>query len=212
MTFEDLANNISISIRGLGHPVALQYVKRAAQEFCEETEIWRDVKIDVDLSVGAEYYDIDFGKDISIVQIRKVYANQSALPQISNEDYLDGIVGQKDTTTNSSPSKCAFFAPSRIRFLPKNGKETKLSVYCSLKPTLSADSMPKDLLETYGEIIENGALRGIYLIKGRGYDDANMSRLCDRKFVLGCQKAKAAANKGNTMNNVMVDLSQLPMG
>lgn len=212
MTYEDLVNKISPSIMGLGHPVAMSMIQRSAQEFCEETEIWRDIKLNVDLSVGQEYYDISFGDDISVVQVRNVYADGVQLTQVSNEDYLNQLVRLETKDSKTSPTQCAFFAPNRIRFLPINGKETKLSVYCSLKPKLSAETMPEDLLESYGTAIESGALRQVYLMKDKPWFDENLSRYHDRKFVLGCQKAKATANKGNTTNNVMINLNELPMG
>ncbi len=211
MTYEDLANKVSMSVMGLGYPVALQYVASAAQEFFEESEVWRDAKINVDLQVNQEYYDINFGENISVVQVREVYVDGALLSQISNEEYIAEI-SKNNSVTETNPNRCAFYGAGRIRFLPVCGKKAKLTINCSLKPSLKAKTIPVDLLETYGKAIISGALRDIFLMKSKPWGDMNESRLHDRKFVLGIQKARATGDKGNTKNNVMIDLNGLPMG
>lgn len=209
MNFSNLATKISPYVQGLGYPVILDAIRESARDFCEDTEIWRDLKLDIDIAPKQAYIDISFGKDINVIQIRKVMINGFEIRQLTNEEYLSQGNVFDDSLNSGTPRACAFFAPSRIQFLPINGEETKLNVFCSLKPSLEAETMPEDILSDYGDVIKHGALRELYLMPNKPWFSYDLSKYHDRKFVLGCQKAKASANKGNSNRHLVVNLRNL---
>lgn len=205
MRFSDLATKISPYVQGLGYPVIRDALIQSARNFCEDTEIWRDLKQDIDLEPKQAYIDISFGKDIDVVQIRKVMINGYEIRQLTNEEYLSQGNVFDDSINSGTPRACAFFAPNRIQFSPINGEKTKLNVFCSLKPSYEAEEMPSDILGDYGEAIKHGALRDLYLMPNKAWFDYELSKFHDRKYILGVQKAKASANRGNTNRTLMIN-------
>lgn len=164
---------------GCPEPVALEHIRNAAMEFCEETKLWRfDDSFDVgnDPNVvctpsGAVIHEIercDFnGKKLDPAGIGWLDEHH---PDWRSDDFrLDGV-----------PRYFTQIRPDTVRVVPnQNGR---LKVWLRLKPSEDAEQLPDFIATQHRNLIGWGALAGILMLPNQTFTDPNRATYFQAKF------------------------------
>lgn len=161
---------------GVPEPVAVQYLRDAAIEFCQETRIWRH---SADFNViGGQNETLCTPDQAQIFEIENAWFNKCLLEprpfgSIENWDRDDG---QPRYITQSSPGS--------VRLVPGALEAGVLSLHLFLKPANDAEDFP-DFLTEYERIIADGALARILMLPNQPFTNPAMAGAFGQSFVQG---------------------------
>lgn len=158
-------------------------IRRAAIDFCQRSQIWREDLDYLFFPAGVATADLDPPQDSRVCEVVSV-------------SLLDGStleVGTHFTATTSVVSM-------RIML----DVDTKLIPTVALKPTLAAPGIPEELMEDWGYVIAYGAIASLKAMRGREWEDIPGAQIKNELFEDGIASAKIRAITGGAKRSLTV--------
>lgn len=172
---------ITLIAKGVPDDIALEYIRQACQTLARDALLLqRDLYLDIQ------------------AQVRDYYLTQGDFEQVH---YVSDIHLSKEKKSCSVPPRrlgyfeCRdfVFEPNDKIILtqtPKMDAENQLFVRYFAIPTQTACEVDKLLFDRYHEVIVNGALSHLLLIRQYQFSDPQMAMIYDQRFKQGIAQAK----------------------
>lgn len=205
-----LVDRIAPRVSGLPTPVILQHIYASAREFCEKGDVWRDYTDAIDIKPNNQFLDINLQSGVEIFRIKEVIVDGQRLQELTNEQALNYDSNYFNlSAVTGDPRYYVMVSADNVVLTPMPDKEVlgKTYVYASLRPSYDNGVMPTDILNEYDDVICDGALKMLYLMKGEPFFDIELSRFHARRFVVGTTQAKSSATAGNKKTGLKLDYS-----
>lgn len=176
---EDFLTKVLPFAPGCPEPTAIEHIRNAAIEFCEETRLWRSedtFEVGDDPNVvctpqGAVIHDIercDFnGKRLDPASIS--WLDEHHPDWRSDEFKLQG-----------PPRYFTQVCPDTVRVVPF--QQGRLKVWLRLKPAEDAEQVPDFIATQHRSTIGWGALAGILMLPNQTFTDPNRATYFQAKF------------------------------
>lgn len=184
-------------------PLAIQYVRQAAIDFCQRTRFWRYVD---EFSVAGDTSEIIVTPgQSSLFEIERAWfqpTGESRWVPLKKTPYAEIDQALLDETANSYtvPNIISQIDYNTVTLVPRATGTLRISMF--LSPSYEANGCPENLYSNYASTVADGALSEILLIPEQPYTNPNLAALkagvfnaeCDRNFALnvrGQQRAPA---------------------
>lgn len=164
---------------GCPEPTAIEHLRNAAIEFCEETKLWR---FDDTLETGDDPNVVCTPSGAVIHQIERCDFNGKRLEPASvgflddahpdwrsDEFRLDGV-----------PRFFTQVCPDTVRVVPH--QQGRLKVFLRLKPAEDAEQLPDFIATQHRSLIGWGALASILMVPGQPFTDPSRAVYFQAKF------------------------------
>ncbi|MDK2957815.1 MAG: hypothetical protein PWQ57_3313 [Desulfovibrionales bacterium] len=171
-----------------GAPVAvvLSKIRHAAQDFCQESQIWRESLDPVVFPKGVKEADLEAPDDDSRI-VELVWLKDAGGSKLApGADYT---ATHETITLASAPAK-AFTC----------------SALAALKPSASAETVLDFLFHDWSEAIAHGALGKLMAMVGREWLSPQGAAFHRQEFSKGVAAARARINKGYASRSLQVSL------
>jgi hypothetical protein len=187
---EDFLPKILPFAPGCPEPTAFEHLRNAAQDFCEETRLWR---FDDTFTFGDDPNIVCAPQGSVIHEFERCDYNGYKLEPRSL-DWLDDHYPDWRSDTNAEPGDPVWFtqicldtvrlvpAPSLVD--PDNPPGT-VHVWLRLKPSDDCDQLPDFLASQYSNLISWGALANILMLPNQTFSNPNMAAYFQGKFDQG---------------------------
>lgn len=176
-------------------PVAVKFLREAAQEFCARTRIWRQT--DEFPSSAEEDEIICVPPHASLHEIDEAWMDNARLtPRRFDEVFGRDIApGQPKFITQAGPD--------RVSLTPRGAGTLRISMF--LKPAEGADLVPAMLYDHHARTIGWGALREVLMLPNQPFSDPQKSLMFGARFdqavnrhfatnIVGQHRARGRAN------------------
>ncbi len=179
--------------------VAINAIRSACMEFCEQTTFWRLVLDPITLVEGqAEYdFDVDIGTRVTNI----IEAHYGDMPiEVKSTEELGALFNTNWREKTGGVQYLTQEEPDTVRVVCIPGAadvDTSLYITVALAPLRSSTRVAKDLYERYAEVIGFGARARLHDTPGQPYFDENAARRYRLWFESGYGKAKIAINQGH---------------
>jgi hypothetical protein len=191
--FEDFLPDVLPHAASCPEPVALLHLRRAAQDFCTRTKLWREV--DTMPATGAELETVCVPPYAALVAIESVAIDGRRLAPLRSDRADEAGSGEPDYYTQSGADE--------MRLVPCGGAVGRaLRIAMILKPAEGAEMAPDFLYEHHVPVIAAGALNRILLVPGQTYSDPNRAAYFGSIFERGLDSLFGANLKGQQRANV----------
>jgi hypothetical protein len=143
-------------------PTAIRHLRDSAIEFCRRTRVWRDYDSFPISTTGFEVVAADYEAQIYEITHASVTDDDSLIWDLEAKtmDWLDAE-RPRWRDEEGTPEYFTQFAPNTVRVVPKPDVESTLRLQLTLLPSLEAERLPDVLIDTYGQVIADGALMRI---------------------------------------------------
>lgn len=194
VTLDLFVHEIALALGDMPDGIAENFVRQAAIDFCERSQIIRRV-VDIDLICGVSDYPILL-PDERIVSIQRVCVG-------------DRCCAERAVLSASAPCEtgCTFhghsiwFVPPdslNIRPTPSVDRAKAIRVHVAVAPLRDACELDSVLYERYHETILDGALARLYLAKTTPWHDKELANLHKTQFDQGIAAAGLDRLTGDT--------------
>lgn len=163
---------------GCPEPVALEHIRNAAIEFCEETKLWR---FDDAFDLGEEPNLMCTPQGAVIHQIERCdFDGRTLEPRAI--DWLDQHCPEwrSEKPLAGQPQYFTQIHPNTIRVVPHQPGRVK--VWLRLKPSEDADQIPSFIAAEHKSVIGWGALSEILLLPGQPFTSLDAAALFRTRF------------------------------
>lgn len=164
---------------GCPEPVALEHIRNAAIEFCEETRLWR---FDDSFDTGDDPNIVCVPQGATIHEIERCDFNGRKL-EPRGLDWLDEHMPDwrsDERMTEGAPLYFTQVCPDTIRVAPH--AQGRVKVWLRLKPSEDADQLPDFLAAQHKSVIGWGALANILLLPGQPFSSLDAAALFRVRF------------------------------
>lgn len=188
-------------------PVAEQYLRLAAIEWCERTRCWRHIETTTLAANGQAIVAPDYATIFEIETAEFIDGNDNAVPLTPTQF---SSIGPTDAATANAgaPVYITQVSPNTISVIPFAAGDVKLSLF--LKPrsgteygTNPADPLqdrfnvvPEHIFIQNAEAIAEGALARLLAIKGAAWNDPNLAAFYFQRFEAACNRAFRSEVRG----------------
>lgn len=180
IALEEFLPRITLIAKGVPDDVALEYLRQSAQTLARDSLLLkREIRLDV--QAGVRDYYLENGDNEQV-------------------HYVD------DVQFGKRKSCCSTFTPKRsyacddfsfepndkiiLRKAPKADAENQLFVRYFAIPTQNACQVDKLLYDRYHDVVVNGALADLLLMRQYAFADPQMAMLYEKRFKQGIAQAK----------------------
>ena len=180
IALEEFLPRITLIAKGVPDDVALEYLRQSAQTLARDSLLLkREIRLDV--QAGVRDYYLENGDNEQV-------------------HYVD------DVQFGKRKSCCSSFTPKRyyscddfsfepndkiiLRKAPKVDAENQLFVRYFAIPTQNACEVDKLLFDRYHDVVVNGALADLLLMRQYAFADPQMAMLYEKRFKQGIAQAK----------------------
>jgi hypothetical protein len=193
--FEDFLPDVLIHAAAVPEPTAILYLRRAAQEFCTKTKLWREV--DCLPATGGEFETVCVPPYSALVQLESVSLNGRDLFPLRGDRHAGRDGGEPDYFTQTGPDQ--------MRLVPCGGsalvgQEMRMSMI--LKPAEGAEMTADFLYDHHVEAIAAGALSRILMLPNQPYTDLARAGVFAGQFQAELDRLMGASIKGQQRANV----------
>jgi len=152
-------------------PTVIRHLRDAAIEFCRRTRVWRDYDTFPLSSEACEVIAADSEAQIFEITHASVTVtddeDEDAITVSDLEpktvDWLDEEnPGWRDET--GTPRYFTQLAPNTVRVTPKPEDAAVLRLELVMVPSITAERFPDELIDTYGQVLADGALSRILIL------------------------------------------------
>lgn len=157
---------------GCSAPIAEQYIRDAAIEFCMRTRAWRDTDEFVITAATEEIVTVP--PYAALHEIERMWLDGRELTPVTWPTAWEGEDG------TGTPRYVTQVGIDGVRVSPAGEGALKVSMF--LKPAESADLVPDFLLDQYAQVIADGALSRILVMPGKTYTNPDMAALFGGSF------------------------------
>jgi hypothetical protein len=184
-------------------PIAEQYLRVAADEFCTRTRSWREIEtIDVR---GDEQEIICVPPQATLMEIEDAWWDkQWRLRRVPYADIRPDLLPAYDPAnpppSANVPEVISQAGPNGVVVAPRSRGCLRVNMF--LKPAPDADELPDYLFDQFAQPLSSGALSWILMLPGQPFTNPQQAQLfasdfnaiCDRHFgynIRGQQRAPA---------------------
>lgn len=180
---------VSLVAKGVPDDVALEYLRQSAQTLARDSLILkREVRLDV--QAGVRDYYLDNGDNEQVHYVSHIQLGKGFCPYRYNErtsyrhfvEHRDFVFEPNDKIILTHP--------------PKEDAEQHLRVRYFAMPSQTACQLDKLIFDRYHDVVVNGALSSLLLMRQYEFADPQMAMLYQRQFQQGIAKAKIDAMRG----------------
>lgn len=173
-------------------------ILRAAIEFCE-----RSLVIDIDaapivLVADQPNYALTLPADTTLVEVLDLFGPQLPLNCQSFDDLVLKFPDWQ-TAKSSLPTDCAVRG-GELLLVPMPSADTpagtQLKPRVAVKPTVTATTIPDELVNRYGEAIADGALSRLLKLRNKPWSDPATAKDRNQDFQTAIDKARIDALHG----------------
>ena len=194
--------DVRTHLSGSAEVMVLQYLRRAAKQFCQDSLIW-------EVLMGSKEVGEDPLQEVTYtVQLPEPAANPDATPPVPDPDftipansYINSIATIQLDDEEVDISRYGYdIVTNTLSIRPRtiNNRQT-LKIYAILEPTKGTNIVPDFLLERWGEGIADYAIWEMMSMSGREWSDRAMSVNYKAKYESRVSEAKVSkARKGTT--------------
>lgn len=161
------------------------YLRDAAAQFCERSEVWVYDAPAVDTEAGVSDYYLETLGGSLVANVIAVFLN--GVP-------LKGTVGvynpTNPVTPMGTPTQYQVLEGQQIRLFPTPETAHTVQAKVVLKPSLSARGVEDFIFEAYGRAIASGAIASLALIPGKEWSNADLGAYHQHSFDRAADDAK----------------------
>jgi hypothetical protein len=187
---------VMLDVPGCPDSVAINAVKQAAIEFCNQSRIWREQLTDLSTAQGTPDYSLVglVPADSEVLAVHKVQHDDLSKPLSTiAKQHLDRY---RLTSTEEKPYYFNGDDPMTLRLYPTPDAVYTLLVWASLKPTRASTEGPEFLYNNWLEPIAHGAKARLKAMS-RPWADKNMIKFHRREFINGWVEARIRDSKSH---------------
>lgn len=164
---------ITLIAKGVPDDVALEYLRQSAQTLARESRLLkRELRLDV--QTGVRDYYLEQGENEQVHYVEKVELTSGQHSPLACKNGFDFEPSDKIILHNA----------------PKADGENQLFVRYFAIPSQNACDVDKLLYDRYHDVVVNGALADLLLMRQYAFADPQMAVLYDQRFKQGIAKAK----------------------
>jgi hypothetical protein len=174
---------------GLSEPAADQELRRAAQEFCRRTKVWKQWLAPITLT-GAATYAVVLPTDSMVYRFDTATVDGTPVSLPSwNELEADPAAFTGRAT--------GFTTRDRVSVIPTSTYSSgALALRAVLAPSDQAATFPDDLAAQYRDGIVAGARARLMVMPGRPYTSLDLAAIAAGQFETAIGRAQHEAHKG----------------
>lgn len=191
-TWDAFFRDVMPDVVGCPDPIAEHAIKRAAQEFCDSTRVWRIWVTDILTASGTSTYPIGLPANAELVRIERATIDGRDL-ELTTADQLP--VDWK-TYSKSLPDCIHTVDRKNITLLPVPSSIRTIKMEISIKPSSDALGVEDHLFDQYVEHIAIGAKARLMKQAGKPYTNINEAMLLDAQFKHANSTIGAIAMRG----------------
>lgn len=208
VAFSTLTPDVAVHVQGCPPPVIENALRSAAIDFCSRTGIWRK-NLDAQNITGGVYdYTLNPPSGALVHKVLQVKCDNIPLTPLTAELLMAKFPTQPDTNVErrSTPTCYSMIDQRSIQLVPVpldsiiNG----LKVMVSLRPTLDAAGVDSIAVDAYAEVLVHGALQRLVAIPEKPWSNPKSVEYHGHEFSVGISRARADAERGNTVANLRV--------
>lgn len=178
-------------------PVALQYLRQSAIDFCQRTRFWRFVdEFDV---TGDTSELLVTPNQSSLFEIEMAWfqpTSESRWVPLTRKAYaeIDQALLDQETNTYTVPNFISQIDYNTVTLIPRASGKLRISMF--LSPSNDAVSSPENLFSNYASTVADGALSEILMIPEQPYSNPNLAALKGAMFNSACDSNFAMNIRG----------------
>lgn len=197
VSYEEFFKEVIPFVRDVPEFVALNAIRNACIEFCEETLFWRQVLDPMAVVVDQAEYDLEIEPNTEVAMIVSASLDDLSL-EVKSDEELRKLLGAnwREKTGGIQYVTQEDFATVRLCFTPDTATTSQLYFTVALRPLRSSTRIDRAIYERYAEIIGWGARARLHDTPQQSYSDENAAAKFRKWFESGYGKAKISINRG----------------
>lgn len=183
------ADEVVVATEGIEIDMAESYIRNAIIDFCTRTQVLRRT-FEITLECGADEYLIDLNEDERLVSLKGSCSGYE-------------LLRSAPCGTNCYGRSMWFVPPQYLMISPKpTGSGGKLTITTSVAPNQDCCEVDRLLYDKYREVIINGALARLHLVKSAKWYDPNLAVVFSREYQRGIAQANSERLMGVARNKI----------
>lgn len=175
---------VTLVAKGVPDEVAVEYLRQSAQTLARESLLLKRTAY-LDVQAGVRDYYLEQGDNEQIHLIHAVQFGKAKCWQGCQTDCLVPLKGCRSRHFTFEPSDKIILANT-----PQADGENQLRIDYFAMPTQTACEVDKLLFDRYHDVVVNGALANLLLMRQYEFADPQMAMFYDKQFKQGIAKAK----------------------
>lgn len=189
MTFDDFLSHVLPYVDGCPDVTAVDFVRKAAREFCSRTLVWNYEATPIVAQIGIQNYTLQLAPDRELVRLLRLDVDRT---QYTVPNATDGRAAQRRGWSNVAVMQ----GPQDFTITPAPSVEGQ-QIYTDLavRPKLDSNYWPDDLGEHVTDIA-HGAIAMLCLVPRKEWTDSGTAatqgaQFEDRMNVVGLKVSRA---------------------
>lgn len=192
MNVADIVPFVAPEVPGCPEVLIKQALVQAAIEFCAETLAWQEIQDPIVLIDKSNELDVEVPRDARIVTVKDIWASNRKLRPVTMDQLFERIPNWQ-TAEGSEPvyyNASADWQTIRIFPIPLDSKRAKITMRVAYAPTLSATTLPDEIVTKHLDGLTGGAKSRLMLMPGRSWSSAQLAGVYRVQFNDQMLKAK----------------------
>jgi hypothetical protein len=197
VSIETWTNLILPRLSGAMKPVLEAEITQTVKNFCRESTAWRDVIYALDIQADQREVQLQWGDGTQgkVLGALRLYSGGRQITPFSHAPWESRTTLPAGWT--SSPSDPSVIVLATI---PSEDWQAQLDAYVYLEPVNPSEYVPPVLLDSFWEIIFDGAVGRMYGQPNKPYSDPTLAQYHLRRYRNGTVIARDKATRGFTGN------------
>ncbi len=180
---------VAVNVPDASEPLIEQMVRRAAQEFCHETNIWSVWSDAESVSAGDFPYQIPIPSGARLVRIQRVQVDGADVSPLVEDDIEDL------TETGTTAGGYSATEPGQLSIYPVPENSVSIRVKASFAPTTTGTVVPSVLWQEYATAIESAATGLLLRMPGRAWTNLAAAHECYLTYASYAVRAQSRADR-----------------
>lgn len=192
MNVSDLIHFISPEVPGCPDVLIKQAIVQTAIEFCTETLAWQEIQDPIIMIDRANELDVEVPRDARIVTVKDIWASNRRLRPVTMEQLFERIPNWQ-TAESSEPAyynASADWQTIKIFPSPLDAKRAKLTMRVAYAPTLTATTLPDEIVTKHLDGITGGTKGRLMIMPGKTWSNPQAGGIYLLQFADQMLKAK----------------------
>lgn len=190
---------VTLVAKGVPDDVALEYLRQSAQTLARDSLLLqRDLRLDV--QAGVRDYYLENGDAEQVHYVSHIQLAKGFCPYRYNERVSHRYFAERNDFVFEPNDKII------LTNAPKQDAENRLSIRYFAIPSQNACEVDKLLFDRYHDVVVNGALADLLLMRQYEFADPQMALLYEKRFKQGLAQAKI--DVANAFQNRQQNLNQ----
>ena len=212
-TYESFLPDVLPFVRDAPEFMAVQAIRNACIEFCEETRYLQINSDQISLLPNVSEYDLDADTGYRVIDVIEAWAGDQLLIPKSVEE-LSRIY--RSTDWRSNVGNPYYFYRTRmgaVSVVPMPATASSVSkayLKCrvAVVPSRSSTSIDDDIFERFSETIAKGARARLHMINGEPFFNMNAALDCRKAFNDAIADVRIRVNKGLTRASGVIEFQR----